>query len=135
LMLDPNVPAVELLAKGSRANIHASVEQLMELRAHAEGEQKPITLEWRGYSQLPLVRGFSVDDDHLFWGLTAWHDADPSPRMVTPKMHTQGRWLVYLTSRAEFGRKAIESFHTWFDYQWKYATRDLGDDGIGRGAA
>jgi hypothetical protein len=125
LLLDPSAPEVDLIDESTRADIIAGLDRLARMRSTADVEEWPLTLQWRGYQHLPVVRGYLFDDSHLLLGLTAWKGVDLTPRVVAHHMHTLGRKLAHVTARDEFGRDAIESFRTWFDYLWKYASRDL----------
>jgi hypothetical protein len=130
LILDPDAPGVDLLARGTRAHIMASLSLLGAMRETAVTDQRPLKLEWRTYQQLPAMRGYLIDDEHLFFGLTAWTGFDLTPKIDTPRMHTHDKRLAYVTPRDQFGRDAIESFKSWFDYQWKYTTRGLEGDRV-----
>lgn len=125
LILDPSAPGVDLLARGTRAHIMASLSLLEAMREAAVVEERPLKLEWRTYQQLPVMRGYLIDRDHLFLGLTAWTGFDLTPKIDTPRMHTHDKRHAYVTRHDQLGRDYIESFKSWFDYQWKYTTRDL----------
>ena len=110
LIMSPDAPAVDDLENGSSQNIAASLVTLGQLKAKALAHRWPCTLRWTTYDDPPMMRGFVIDDEHLFLGHTAWRNGT---------LTDQDRHLIPIRRGPDWADLKIECFTTWFDRTWQ----------------
>jgi hypothetical protein len=122
LIMSPSAPVVGRLQEGTRQDIAANLGHLAELEKMVADQGWPYEIECRTYGVPPTMRGFLLDDRHLFLGHTAWDDG---------QLTTQGRHLVHIQRGTEASDLQIEWFASWFDWVFAQA-RPPADGPTGR---
>lgn len=120
LIVAPTSPVVGVLEHRTRHDVDASLGHLAELQEMARQERWPYEIEYRMYEAAPTMRGFLIDDRHLFVGYTAW---------TGDRLTTQGRRLVYVPAGTEANDLEIEWFRSWFDRVFLHGRRAAGTGG------
>jgi hypothetical protein len=114
LILNPESPEIEQLASGTREDARAGCAFLGSLQRKIAAKARPARLSWRMYTELPRVRGFLLDEDHLFFGFFVWEEIDGSARL-----REQNKGFVYAGPRDQLSRDCIAFFKSWFDHEWR----------------
>lgn len=114
LILDPDSPDVMRLGESAREEILASCARLASVKGRIVSRARPATISWRSFPQLPMIRGFLIDDDHLFFGYFEWQCLDGAW-----ELHEQNKRLVYARRGDALSMDSIEFFKSWFDYRWE----------------
>jgi len=114
LIFDPDSPEIGGLGPGGRAEVLASCTLLASIKQKIVSRSRPASLSWRGFSNPPMVRGFLIDEDHLFFGYFEWQRVDGSWQL-----HEQNKRLIYARHGDELSVDSIEFFKSWFDYRWE----------------
>jgi hypothetical protein len=114
LILDPESAAMDKLGPGRKQEAIASCAQLASIKHKIVSRTRPAKLSWRGFSDLPMVRGFLIDDEHLFFGYFEWQNVDGGWQL-----HEQNKTLVYARRGDHLSVDSIEFFKSWFDYRWE----------------
>jgi hypothetical protein len=91
----------------------ASCARLTSMKARIESRARPAKLSWRGYIQLPMIRGLALDEDHMFFGFFVWSRQGGAWRLCE-----QNKRLIHARRGDELSRDSIEFFISWFDYEW-----------------
>ena len=60
-----------------------------------------------------MIRGLSIDGDHLFFGYFVWAKQDDTWRLIE-----QNKRLIYARRGDQLSQDSIEFFISWFDYEW-----------------
>jgi len=113
LIADPESPDIQRLGEGAKEQVLASCARLASMRARIASRQRPAKLSWRGYLHLPMVRGLTLAEDHIFFGYFVWVRQDGAWRLCE-----QNKRLIYARHGDELSRDSIEFFTSWFDYAW-----------------
>jgi hypothetical protein len=119
LITDPDSPCVEKLGKDAKEQVRASCARLESTKTRITSRARPAKISWRGYMHLPMIRGLSIDEDHMFFGYFVWAEQDGAWRLCE-----QNKRLVHARRGDELSRDSIAFFISWFDYEWQSA-RDL----------
>jgi len=113
LIADPESPDIQRLGEGAKEQVLASCARLASMQARIASRQRPAKLSWRGYLHLPMIRGLTLDEDHIFFGYFVWVRQDGAWRLCE-----QNKRLIYAGHGDELSRDSIEFFTSWFDYAW-----------------
>jgi hypothetical protein len=113
LIADPESPDIHRLGEGAKEQVLASCARLASTRARIASRHRPAKLSWRGYLHLPMIRGLTLDEDHIFFGYFVWIKQDGIWRLCE-----QNKRLIYARHGDELSRDSIEFFTSWFDYEW-----------------
>jgi hypothetical protein len=114
LILDPESPETDKIGPGAKQEVVASCALLASIKRKTVSQARPAKISWRGFPDLPMVRGFLIDDDHLFFGYFEWQSIDGAWQL-----HEQNKMLVYARRGDELSTDSIEFFKSWFDYRWE----------------
>jgi hypothetical protein len=114
LVMSPRSPVVAMLEHRTPHDVEASLCRLVELQEMAREESWPYDIEYRMYDAAPTMRGFLLDDRHLFLGYTAWSG---------DRLTTQGRHLLHVQGGTAATDLEIEWFMSWFDRVFDHARR------------
>jgi hypothetical protein len=113
LIADPGSPEIEKLGEGAKEQVRASCARLASTRARVASRARPAKISWRGYMSPPMIRGLTVDEDHIFFGYFVWIRQDNAWRLCE-----QNKRLIHARRGDELSRDSIEFFISWFDYEW-----------------
>jgi hypothetical protein len=120
LIFDPEAQDVDYLGDNAKEDILAGCKRLAAIQKKAADRDASVTLRYRGYRALPMMRGCLLDEDHCFFGYFIWTD-----HRGTWKLVEQNKMLAHARRSGDrFSRDSVESFKTWFDFQWNNG-RDL----------
>lgn len=114
LIFDPDSPEMGRLGPGRREEVLAGCALLASIKQKIVSRSRPASISWRGFSSPPMVRGFLIDEDHLFFGYFEWQKIDGSWQL-----QEQNKRLIYARHGDELSVDSIEFFKSWFDYRWE----------------
>lgn len=115
LIADPDSPLIENLGDGAREQIFASCARLASIKDKIISKRRPARISWRSFTVLPMVRGFTIDEDHLFFGYFVWR-RDGDKRHL--RLCEQNTRLLYARRGDQLSRDSIEFYISWFDHEW-----------------
>jgi hypothetical protein len=113
LIVDPGSPDIQRLGPGAKEQVLASCARLASMQERIVLRRRPARISWRGYFSLPMIRGLSIDNDHLFFGYFVWSKHDNEWRLIE-----QNKRLIYARRGDQLSQDSIDFFDSWFDYEW-----------------
>jgi hypothetical protein len=115
LIADPDSPLIESLGDGAREQITASCARLAAIKDKIISKRRPARISWRSFTVLPMVRGFTIDEDHLFFGYFVWRRDGNKGRWRLCEQNTR---LLHARHGDQLSRDCIEFYVSWFDHEW-----------------
>ncbi len=116
LILDEDTPEIDTYALHWKRECQEIKRKIEQLQQDPNIRGRGITIDFRTYRHIPMMKGFLIDDRYLLAGFYLWAQDGTTKQLVG-----SDNPYFYCSTDDPTGESLYPAFKGWFEYDWNNA--------------